>query len=897
MKTAGSRFYRYLLYAYPSEFRDRFGDGMEQAFRDRHRAAAVRGSAAVAGLFIRTLADVAVNAFALRFIQRERVPMNWQSLLMDARYACRMFVRNPVFTLLAVGALTLGIGANTAIFTIVNGVLLRPLPYAEPGRLVMVWSTNSIEQREHDAVAPLDFFDYRKAGAFTELQATYSFLAGAALTSPAGAEQILVSGVTPGMFEMLGRTPALGRTFTEQEVATAVVVSNGFWRARLGSDPAVLSRVLTINSVPRTIVGVMPPDFVFPYKTMLGPSGFSRSTDVEAWLPLQFVNSNSRQTGHVAITRDARFLSVVGRLKPGVTAAQADAEIAGIARQLAANYPSSNRVVGATVVPLHEQAVGGTRPALLLLLGGVGFVLLMACVNLANLLLARSSVRQREMAIRSALGAARRRLIMQTMVETMLLSVAGGILAIVAVNWAIGALIALAPADLPRLGEIRPDAWVLVFTFALSLVTGLAIGVVPALAASRPAVQSTLKESGRGATSGRGQRRLRNALVVAEVALAVVLTLGAGLLLRSFLTVLSIDPGFTADRLLTLQIALPSNYQTPDQHRALYASLFSRLDALPGVTSTGGTTRLPLGSTNVTTKVAVEGSSVPTAEWPEVEFRRAVHNYFPAMGIPILRGRGFTDQDGPASPRVIVINQTMARKLFGAADPVGKRIHLGTATGPTAPPPVTVIGVVGDVRHSGLEAEPAPELYTWYLQNPPSNPFIVVRAAGDAASLATAVRAAVQAVDRNIAAYDIRPMAQVRAESVAQRRFVLLLVGAFGVLALVMAAVGVYGVMALIVSERTPEIGIRLALGAQPGQVLRAVVAQGATLAAAGVVVGLLLAATLAPLVATQLYGVRPLDPPTLLGVPALLLAIAVLACIVPARRAMTIDPVNALRS
>jgi putative ABC transport system permease protein len=280
-----------------------------------------------------------------------------------------------------------------------------------------------------------------------------------------------------------------------------------------------------------------------------------------------------------------------------------------------------------------------------------------------------------------------------------------------------------------------------------------------------------------------------------------------------------------------------------------------------------------------------------------VEFRRAVHNYFPAMGIPILRGRGFTDQDGPAAPRVIVINQTMARKLFGAADPVGKRIHLGTATGPAAPPPVTVIGVIGDVRHSGLEAEPAPELYTWYVQNPPTNPFIVVRSEGDAASIATAVRAAVQGVDKNIAAYDIRPMAQVRAESVAQRRFVLLLVGAFGVLALVMAAVGVYGVMALIVSERTPEIGIRLALGAQPGQVLRAVVAQGATLAAAGVVVGLLLAAALAPLVATQLYGVRALDPPTMIGVPALLLSIAILACIVPARRAMTIDPVSALRA
>jgi predicted permease len=325
----------------------------------------------------------------------------------------------------------------------------------------------------------------------------------------------------------------------------------------------------------------------------------------------------------------------------------------------------------------------------------------------------------------------------------------------------------------------------------------------------------------------------------------------------------------------------------------------------------GGTTRLPLGSTNVSTKVEVEGRGLPPGEWPEVEFRRAVHKYFPAMGIPILRGRGFSDRDGPAAPPVIVINQTMARRLFPGEDPVGRRIRTSTATGPTAPPPATVIGVIGDVRHSGLEAEPAPEMYTWYLQNPPTNPFIVVRAAdstsgsslgrspqaGDAASLATAVRAQVQAVDKNIAAYDIRPMAQVRSESVAQRRFVLMLVAAFGVLALVMAAVGVYGVMALIVSERTAEIGIRLALGAQPMQVLRAVVTQGVTLSAAGIVVGLLFASALAPLVATQLYGVRPLDPPTMVAVPAVLLAIAVLACIVPARRAMGIDPVNALRS
>jgi putative ABC transport system permease protein len=885
--------YRGLLRAYPREFRERFGAEMERALRDRYRAARQRGPLAVAALAARTPLDVIANAAALRLSQRERTAMNWQSLSMDARYACRMFARNPVFTFLAIAALTLGIGANTAIFTIVNGVLLRPLPYADPERLVMVWSTNAVEHRDHDVVAPLDFLDFKKASAFADLQATYSFIVGATLQTSAGADQIVATALTPGMFEMLGRQPALGRTFTDADVQTAVVLSHGFWQRRLGGDPNVIGRVLMIANRPRTVLGVMPPDFVFPYKTMLGPSGFTRSYDVEAWLPMEFVNGDNRTTGVAMLTRSARYLSVVGRLKPGVTVQQADAEVRGIASQLAATYPESNRVVGSAVVPLHEQAVGGMRPALGLLLGGVGFVLLMACVNLANLLLARSSVRQREMAVRSALGAARGRLVRQTLVETLLLSCAGGVLALIAVRWSMSALLALAPGDMPRLGEVRADLPVLAFTFALSVVTGLAIGLVPGLAASRPAVQTTLKDAGRGTTAGRGQRRLRAALVVAEVALAVVLTLGAGLLLRSFMSVLAIDPGFKPDHLLTLQIMLPNSYVTPDQRRALYSDLFTRLEAMPGVTSVGGTTRLPLGSTNVTTKVEVEGHSLPPGEWPEVEFRRAVRNYFSAMGIPVLRGRTFTEQDGPTAPPVVVINDRMARKLLPGEDPVGRRVRWGSSTAPW----ITIIGVVGDIRHSGLEAEPSPELYTWYLQNPPTNPFLVVRSTTDAASLTPAVRSVVQAVDKNIASYDIRPMAQVRSESVAQRRFVLLLVGAFGVLALVMAAVGVYGVMALVVSERTAEIGIRLALGAAPRHVLRAVLTEGLALAGTGVAAGLAGALAIVPLLSTQLYGIRPFDPPTLAAVPAALLLVAAAACLVPARKAMAVDPVDALRS
>jgi len=887
-----ARVYRVLLLAYPADFRERFGDAMAQAFRDRYRRAAARGPVHALAFLLRTLLDVFANAAALRFTRHERTPMNWQSIGGDIRYAARMFARNPVFTALAVVALALGIGANTAIFTIVNGVLLKPLPYGQPRELMMVWSTNAVEHREHDVVAPLDFLDYRKAGAFADMQATYSFIVGGALRTASGTEQMVLTAVTPGTFEMLGRQPAIGRTFTQAEVQTAVVISNRFWKSRLGADPNVLGRILTIQDQPRTVVGVMPEDFVFPYRSMLGPSGFIRASDVEGWLPLEFVTANNRATGVATLTRSARFLSVVGRLKPGATVAQANAEIAGIARQLAETYPDSNRAVGGNVVPLHEQAVGALRPALVLLLGGVGFVLLMACVNLANLLLARSSARQREMAIRSALGAERRRLIVQTLVETVMLACLGGALAMAVVRWSMPALLALAPGDMPRIGEVHADVTVLAFAFALSIVTGLAIGIVPAFSASRPALQAALNASGRGSTTGRRQRRVRSVLVTIEVGLAVVLTLGAGLLLRSFLSVLAVDPGFRPDNLLTMQIALPNHLSTPAQRQALYDTLFARLDALPGVTATGGTTRLPLGSTNVTTKIGVEGRDLPPGQWPEVEFRREVHNYFAAMAIPVIRGRGFdAAQDGPATLPVAVINQTMARQLFSGEDPIGRRVRMSPTGGW-----LTIVGVIGDIRHAGLETPPSPEMYIPGVQGPPSNPFIVLRTSGDPAALAATARAEVQKVDKTISTYDIKTMTQIRSESVSQRRFVLSLVGAFGVLALIMAAVGVYGVMALIVTERTAEIGIRIALGAQRGSVLRLIVGGGVALASIGIVGGVLVALAMTPLLRTQLYGVGAMDPLTVAAVPALLLAVAAFACWLPARRAMKIDPVNALR-
>ena len=815
-----------------------------------------------------------------------------QSLMFDVRYAGRMFARNPLFTILAIAALTLGIGANTAIFTIVHGVLLKPLPYSDPDRLVMLWSTNALEQRDRDTVAPRDFLDFRNASSFSALHATYGFLVPATLTTSAGAEQVIVSAVTPGTFEMLGRPPALGRTFTEQEASSAVIVSHAFWQARLGGDPDVIGRTLNMNSQPRTVVGVMPPDFVYPYRTMLGPSGFTRAFHVDAWLPLAFVQEDTRATGVATLTRNARFLAVVGRLREGVTIERARAEVAGIAKHLAESYPDSNRAVGSNVVAVHEQTVGSIRPALLLLMGGVGFVLLMACVNVANLLLARTTARQREMAVRSALGAGRGRLVRQTLVETTMLSLAGGALALILMRAGIHGLLLLAPPEVPRIDEISPSGFVIAFTFCLAIATGALVGLVPAFAVSRPEVQSSLKDSSRSAIGGRSQRRLRAGLVIAEVALAVVLTIGAGLLLRSFVSVLTVDPGFRPDHLLTLQIGVPPKYQTPDHRRAFYADLLSRLERLPGVTAVGGTTRLPLGSTNVSTKLVVEGRSVAPADLPEVEFRRAIHNYFSAMGIRVLRGRSFDLKDGPTAPPVAVVNETLARRVFGAEDPVGRRIQFGTSGGPW----VSIIGVIGDVRHAGLETPPAPEAYIHYLQNPPVNPFLVLRTSSDPSSLVSAVRQELRALDKEIAAYDVRPMMQVRSESVSQRRFILLLVAAFGVLALILAAVGVFGVMELVVSERRAEIGIRLALGAQPATVLRAVVVEGISLAALGIFGGLAASLLLRPLLRTQLFGIPVIDPATFIGVPMVLLVVAAVASYVPARRTMTIDPVESLR-
>lgn len=820
--------------------------------------------------------------------------MLWESLRSDLGHALGLARRRPVATALAALALALGLGANSALFTVVNGVLLRPLPYGAPDDLVMVWSSNTREDKPTNVVSPANFLDYREGVRdLAELEAFMSFVSNGQLTTADGIEQVLVVNTGLRLFDVLQRTPVVGRTFTPTDT-DAVVVSYGYWQRRFGGDPAIVGRVLTIDGQPRTVVGVMPDDFVFPYSTMLGPDGFTTRTGVDVWAAWAaerdpFAMRNGR------LARNVHYLAVVGRRHQGVDTAQIAARLDTVAHQLAQAYPESNDGWGTTVVSLHEQAVGAVRPVLLLLVGGVSVVLLMAGVNVAGLALAQSVARSRELAVRAALGAGPGRLMRQFVTEAVLLAVLGGALALVAVTAGVRGLVALAPQTLPRLSEIRADGTVVAVTLAVAVLTGLAIGLVPAFAASRPDLREALQDGGRGAAGAPpAARRLRSTLVVGEVALAVLLSAGAVLLLRSFASLMSTDPGFAPDGLLTMQVTLPARLTTAEARLAYYDELFERLRGLPGVVAAGGTTRLPLGSTSVSTTIDVKGQTRPDAELPEVQFRRAVDDFFGAMRMPITRGRGFTREDGPAAPPVAVINEAMAARLFPAGDAVGRRIRTGPT--PARNPWMTVVGVVGNVRHTSLDQRPAPELYIPHRQGPPVTPFLVLRTSGPPEAIVDTVRASLHAFDRGLALFDVRTMLDVRAESVAPRRFVLTLVAGFGVLALLLAAVGVYGVMALVVGERTRELGVRLALGAAPGAVLRMVLAYAARLALAGIVAGLAAAALLSPLLAPHLVGIRAHDPLTFALVPLALLAVATLAAAAPAWRAMRIDPAHAMR-
>ena len=891
------------LLAFPRAFRRRFGREMLADFRREPRLALLP-TLVLNGIRERRSAIERWAYFPNHtphlYLPSGRFSMFFDTLRSDIRHTLRLAFKAPLFTALTVLALALGIGATSAIFAVVNGVLLRPLPYRDADKLVNIWSDNANGKAPMNPISPANFLDFQKMNTtFESMDAYYTFVSPMQISGDAGAELANAVAVGANLFSVLGRTTAaLGRTLKADDVPGVVVLSNGYWQRRFGSDPTIVGKTLNLANFPAPvqIVGVMPPDFVFPYGNMFGPSGFTRVTAVDMWLPIAYSGpqavSNRMLTAQGQLVRNVHWFGAIGRLKPGITPQQAEADLKTIAAQLEQQYPATNKGWGATVVTTTDQTVGKVRSALLILLAGIGAVLLMAAVNVANLMLARSVAREKELATRAALGAGRARLIQQCLTESLLFSLAGGLLGLLVMRWGIAGLIAMAPADLPRLNEVTVDPTVLAVTVLTAIFAGITVGILPAFSSATISPQASLQEHSRG-SSGGGRTRARAVLVVAEVALAVALTTGAGLLIRSFVRVMNVDPGFQSEHLLTWQMNIPSRLTNPADRLAFYRDFFARIEALPGVRKVGGTTRIPLGSTSVSTSVQIDGRPTDPSQLPEVEFRRAMHNYFEAMGIPLLKGRSFNENDGPTAPSVAVINQAAVRKLWPDQDPIGQRVRIGPNPNQ---PWITIVGVIGDVRHAGLEETPRPELYISYLQGPPVSPFIVIRADGDPAALSETIRAEARAIDKDLPFYDIKTMDTLRSETVAQRRFVLLLVGVFGALALGLAAIGVYGVMSVIVSERTREVGVRLALGAAPIEVLRMVVGQAAMLAAIGVVIGVGLVLPLAPLLSGQLYGIQASDPMTFVSVIVVLMLTAALAALVPARRAMQVDPVTALR-
>jgi putative ABC transport system permease protein len=898
--------HRIVVRFYPRRFRDLFGDELQRVFEARVSA---RRSLPFTTFL---LADTAASGLLERVRRRHErwawprhgvispqrtLTMTLETIRRDAALALRQFGRAPMFAALTMASLALGIGANTAMFAIVHSVLLAPLPYQQPEELLTIWSDNTKSGEKNSPVSPGNFEAFRAAPSLERVEGLYSFLTPLQVRIDAEPEAILASQVTPGMLSLLGRAPILGRTFDDPGAPDGAVLSHPFWQRRFGGDPNVIGRTLTLSgageSVGIPIIGVMPPGFTFPYGSMLASSGFTTKLDVDVWVQM----SRQRDPRLVDATgqpnRGIHYFAVVGRLREGAALDAARTELDAIAQQRARDFPDTNAGWAVTVRPLHEQTVGRLRPALLILLGGVGVVLLITCINVANVLLARAAGRGRDLAIRSALGASRARLIQQMLTESTMLAVAGGAAGIGVMYLALRATVAAAPSNLPRIAEVTPSLPVLAFAIVVSLISGIAVGLVPSLTAARSQARDSLRDGTR-TTASRSRRRIRAALIVAEVALAMTLAVGGGLLLKSFVRVLNVDPGFNPDNLLTMQIAVPARAAgTPASLLGFYDDLETRLKALPGVTGVGGTTRLPLGSTSVTTYLEIDGRPLPRAELPEVEMRRAVYDYFETMQIPVLHGRTFTRDDHAQAQRVAVLNDALASRLFGSSDPIGQRVRFASAATPQ--PWMTVVGVVGSIRHGSLEETPRPEVYISYRQGAPVGPFLVIRTSGDPVQLTGAVRQ----VMRDIGAdppRDIRTMDAIRSGSVAQRRFMLMLVGTFGVIALGLAGLGVFGVVTLIAAERTAEVGIRLALGATPTQVMGLVLSQALQLAAAGILIGGVASLLLAPVLEAQLFGITGKDPMTYVVIALVLLATAVAGAYVPARRAMSVDPASALR-
>ncbi len=816
------------------------------------------------------------------------------TLRQDLRYAFRRLVQRPGFTAVVVLILALGIAANTAIFSVVNSVLLAPLPYHDPERLVVVKETNPSKTVERNSVSPGNFLDLNQAQLFDSVTAFYE--TATTLQGPQDAEQVATAQVSVEFFKTLGVKPALGQPFPEGINGAAfevgrflsgdrlVLLSDDLWKRRYASDPSIVGKKITLNKTEWEVAGVMPAGFSVP----------SKETDV--WLPWDIARTYNAQRFPKGPPRDWRFLNTVGRIKQGTTTEETRQRLSSFFDGLAERFPETNRAWTATIVPLHEEVVSGSRLILLVLSGAVGMVLLLACANVAGLVLAQSTSRKREFALRLALGASRARLVRQQLTESLVLALASGVAGIGLAWWGLDLLLSLAPVDTPRISEVGIDARVLLFALAISITTAVVFGLLPALKSSKAELFTTLKDAGtRGLTGRVSNYRLRNAMVIAEVSLALVLITCAGLFVRSFVQLISVDPGFNSENLLTMHITLDG--ATYDRRAAdYYRQLIERIESLPSVTSAAATSTLPMSDVGVdfTRPYWRQGDPEPSGDGEKVAVRMATPGYLKTMGISLLQGRNFTDQDRRDTMAVIMVNQTMADKVWPNENPVGKGLMLDYNRGKYA---YEVVGVTGGIRYYGLKVEPRPEVFIPHAQNAYLPMNLVVRTASDPSRMTEAIKAQVREMDPAQAISNIRTMETLVSRSVAADRFSMWLLGLLGSLALALAATGLFSLLSYLVSQRTHEIGVRMALGASHQDIFRLVLGQGATLLAVGLAIGLGASFVCARLFSSLLFGVSATDPLTFMITPALLSLAALLACYVPARRATKVDPLVALRT
>jgi putative ABC transport system permease protein len=800
------------------------------------------------------------------------------NLLQDLRYALRTALKQPGFTAAVVIALALGIGANTAIFSVVNAVLLRPLPYESPDQIVWLWDT---QPQLPTAPASLpDFIDWKNENQSFEYLAAYQH-GNMFFDRGEGSQDTSVGLVTPDIFSLFRVSPILGRTFTDEETQPGrfrvAVLSQSIWESRFGSDPNVVGQTIRLSGAPYTVIGVLPTGFGFPNES-------------ELWRPLPV---NPAQ-----LDRGPHYLRIVGRLKPDVTLEQAQAEMSTIAAKLAQQYPEKIAGHGVKLERLSDVVIGDIKPALLVLFGAVGFVLLIACANVANLMLARAGARQREIAVRTALGASRSRIIRQLLTESVLLAILGGGAGLLMAVWAVDSIIAISPDTIPRVREVAIDPRVAFFTLLISVLTGVVFGLAPALQVSKPDLTDALKESGR-TTAGVHRNRLRSLLVISEIAMSLVLLVGAGLMIRSFARLNTVEPGFNPEKLLTLGVTLlPIKYPEDEQVGAFYSQLLERLASAPGVESVGAISELPLAGNNTNDSFTIEGRPpVAKEDEPSTEYRVVTPRYFKSMAIPLLAGRDLAETDTRRSPNVVVINEAFARRHFAGEDPIGHRIRLQGQFRD----PLIIVGVVGDVRHFGLNEQPIAEAYVPLLQDPLSETYhrsmtIIARTESEPLGIAASLRAQLSSLDASLPVYSVKPMTEYLRDSLSRRRFNTILLSVFAGVALLLAAVGIYGVISYGVAQRTHEIGIRLALGAQTRDILGLVVGQAMLLTLAGITVGAAAAYALTRLMESLLFEVSATDPLTFAVISMLLAGVALAACFVPARRATKIDPMIALR-